>query len=176
MTSPLVVLRVSSSQGCPCSLDLLKLMACHLCDFKNCIAQGCSIVAMALEGFDCFGGALIACLALKDYSNRSSSLWDPRSVEGSGSGGSHQSGLEGPGEDCELTEDRVCPDARGPSCGGVGPSYGGVRGLKYLGFERPRAVWSVWVGQERLRGRFTFGPCSGPVHMGWAIRQFNLCW
>ena len=36
-------------------------------------------------------------------------------------------------------------DAHGPSYGGVGPSYGGVRGLKSLGFERPRAVWSVWV-------------------------------
>ena len=31
-----------------------------------------------------------------------------------------------------------CPDAHGPS-------YGGVWGLKPLGFEGPRAVWSVWV-------------------------------
>ena len=26
-----------------------------------------------------------------------------------------------------------------------GPSYGGVWGLKSLGFEGPRVVWSVWV-------------------------------
>ena len=33
----------------------------------------------------------------------------------------------------------ICyPDAHGPS-------YGGVWGLKSLGFEGPRAVWSVWV-------------------------------
>ena len=36
------------------------------------------------------------------------------------------------------------------SYGGVGPSYGGVWGLKSLGFEGPRAVWSVWVGPHLL--------------------------
>ena len=35
------------------------------------------------------------------------------------------------------------PDAPGPSYGGVGPSYGGVWGLNSLGFEGPRAVWSI---------------------------------
>ena len=39
----------------------------------------------------------------------------------------------------------LSPDAHGPSYGGVGPSYGWVWGLKPLGFEGPRAVWSVWV-------------------------------
>ena len=29
-----------------------------------------------------------------------------------------------------------------------GPSYGGVWGLNSLGFEGPRAVWSVWEGQN----------------------------
>ena len=34
----------------------------------------------------------------------------------------------------------------GPSYGGVGPeSSGGVWGLKSLGFEGPRVVWSVWA-------------------------------
>ena len=32
----------------------------------------------------------------------------------------------------------TCPNAHGPS-------YGGVWGLKSLGFEGPRVVWSVWV-------------------------------
>ena len=38
-----------------------------------------------------------------------------------------------------LDEFVLFPDAHGPS-------YGGVWGLKPLGFEGPRAVWSVWVG------------------------------
>ena len=37
----------------------------------------------------------------------------------------------------------------GPSYGGVGLSYGGVWGLKSLGFEGPRAVWSVWEDVRR---------------------------
>ena len=37
------------------------------------------------------------------------------------------------------------PDATLDIYGGVGPSYGGVWGLKFLGFEGPGAVWSVWV-------------------------------
>ena len=43
------------------------------------------------------------------------------------------------------------PDAHGLSYGRVGPSYGGVWGLKSLGFEGPRAVWSVWA-HEHFRG------------------------
>ena len=41
-----------------------------------------------------------------------------------------------------------------------GPSFGRVRGLKSLGFEGPRAVWSVWVYNTRL---FPFkGPTDFP--------------
>ena len=63
----------------------------------------------------------------------------------------------GPTWCCSL---RLYPDAHGPSYGGVGPSYGGVRGLKSLGFERPRAVWSVWV---RLKNHGSVGGCGGFV-------------
>ena len=40
-----------------------------------------------------------------------------------------------------------------------GPSYGGVRGLKSLGFEGPRAVWSVWAAH--LSERVLFVPRHG---------------
>ena len=49
------------------------------------------------------------------------------------------------------------------SYGGVGPeSSGGVWGLKSLGFEGPRAVWSVWVVAFLLRSMADGQPtCDG---------------
>ena len=40
-----------------------------------------------------------------------------------------------------------------------GPSYGGVWGLKSLGFEGPRAVWSAWAAQDST----FFGGCQSFV-------------